>query len=113
MATLNLDLTIEGGADFSVPVQVKEGGNNRTLVNGAVFAQIKALPNDRSPLVAFTSTYANRASGAVTLSLSASQTRTLPVLAYYDILVRVDNGKTFKVAYGKVNTNPAITEEVL
>lgn len=113
MATVNYNLDVEGGADFVLYLNISENGVAKSLVGAVILGQIKITNTDRSSILTFSTSITNASSGQAKLSLTAEQTRKLPAQAVYDILLKDSQGKTSKVAFGSVNSNIAITEQVL
>ena len=113
MATLNQDIRIEGGADFDIYLNISSSGTRENLTGGVVLAQIKESASSRTSIVTFQTSYLNASNGEAKLTLSAEETRLLPASSVYDVLYKNSGGKVFKLLYGKVEANLAVTEQVL
>jgi hypothetical protein len=109
MAT-NLDITIDGGADFAFNFIIKLGSNPVNLTGKTIVGQIKSEYGARSTSATFETLVTNASGGLARLELAGDVTRALPAIGVYDVLLR-DNtsGDISKLAYGKVTTIPAVS----
>jgi hypothetical protein len=109
MAT-NLDITIDGGADFAFNFLIKIGTLPVNLTGKTIVGQIKSEYTSRSTSATFTTIVTNASAGTARLELGGDATRALPTSGVYDVLLK-DNGTgdISKLAYGKVTTIPAVS----
>lgn len=79
--------TIQRRADFPLPLVFKDGdGNAINLTGWTVIGQV--WNESRSTKYAdFTTTYTDRVNGSISLSLSYTQTATLPDEVQYDVML--------------------------
>jgi hypothetical protein len=109
MAT-NLDINIDGGADFAFNFTIKQGTTPVNLTGKTIVGQIKSEYTSRSTSATFTTIVTNASAGTARLELGGETTRALPTSGVYDVLLK-DNasGDISKLAYGKVTTIPAVS----
>jgi len=120
MAAGKYDFTIEQGATFSRQITWQnEDGTAVNLTGYTVAGKIKRKVTDAQPLISFTCTVTNAASGIFTFSLTAAQTATLPInpsqkadreLLYcsYDIEATT-GGTVYRILEGVAKISPEVT----
>jgi hypothetical protein len=81
------NISLQRRADYYIALQFKDGsGSPINLTNWTVAAQV--WNQTRTTKYAdFTVTYTSRATGSVSIALTATQTATLPDEAFYDVLL--------------------------
>lgn len=86
MSAGRYDLTIEQGATLSIPmIWQNEDGTAVNLSGYTLAGKIRRKVTDPSALVSFTITVTNAANGAFTVSLTATQTGSLPISNNQDL----------------------------
>jgi hypothetical protein len=86
------DVTLQRRADYSITLQFKDSTNTPINLTGWTVAA-QAWNLDRTTKYAdFTVTYTNRSTGTVSIALTATQTTSFPVEAYYDVLLTNTSG---------------------
>jgi hypothetical protein len=86
------NITLQRRADYSITLQFKDSTNTPINLTGWTVAA-QAWNQDRTTKYAdFTVTYTNRSTGTVSIALTATQTTSFPVEAYYDVLLTNTSG---------------------
>jgi hypothetical protein len=81
------NISLQRRADYYIALQFKDGsGSPINLTNWTVAAQVWNQ-NRTTKYADFTVTYTSRATGSVSIALTAAQTATLPDEAFYDVLL--------------------------
>jgi hypothetical protein len=81
------NISLQRRADYYIALQFKDGsGSPINLTNWTVAAQVWNQ-NRTTKYADFTVTYTSRATGSVSIALTATQTATLPDEAFYDVLL--------------------------
>lgn len=114
MSAANLDLTIEQGATFSIPITVKVFQNGQyvpfDLTGYTAKAQIRLTPSTPDPSLAeFQISGTFDANGTFVISLSAIQTAALPVnVLVYDLFI-ISGAIQTKLIAGDANVIARVT----
>jgi hypothetical protein len=86
------NITLQRRADYSITLQFKDSTNTPINLTGWTVAA-QAWNLDRTTKYAdFTVTYTNRSTGIVSIALTATQTTSFPIEAYYDVLLTNTSG---------------------
>lgn len=104
------NIFIDQGTDFSITVDVTDSaGNVLDLTGYSAAAQIRKTYSSSSTSATFTSSH-NNAGGAVTLSLTDTQTTALDAGRYvYDLNITSAGGVTTRVVEGQAVVTPGVT----
>jgi hypothetical protein len=86
------NILVQRRADYDLSLQFKDSNNaNINLTGWTAYAQV--WNEGRTTKYAdFSVTYTNRAAGQINISLSNTQTASLPDQAYYDVLLEDSSG---------------------
>ena len=86
------NISLQRRADYSVQLQFKDSAGTPINLTGWTVAAQAWNETRTTKYSDFLTTYTNRATGTVTLSLTDEQTTTFPDQAYYDVLLTNPSG---------------------
>jgi len=111
MGAANYDLTVERGVDQTINLTVQSSGVALDLTGATVCSEIRRAKESPDLAVAFGVTYPNRAAGQVRLTLSSTQTESVPTRGgYYDVLLAKTDGTYVRLVEGNVTLSQKVTE---
>lgn len=112
MAAGKYNIEIEQGADFKLPLTIKDNGVVRDLTGWSARAQIRQRPSDVSPLASFTCSIPVPADGTILMELGNAETKLLsPGTYYYDLEIYTSaDAQVQRILKGKALVDPEITQ---
>ncbi|MDE1170930.1 MAG: hypothetical protein PW734_06955 [Verrucomicrobium sp.] len=110
MPAASYDITIERGADYSLPLVFKDGNGTPLNIIAATFkAQIREAAEGNVILATFTVTVDGETPGRVVISLTGSQTADLDFASgVYDLFMS-NAGISYRMVAGNVTITPTVT----
>ena len=105
------DISIEQGSSFNLSLTAKDSAGTPLNLSGyAARGGIKYGYGSTGYLVSLTPIISSPASGVISISLTATQTSSLPVTkGVYDVEVFSSGDYTFKAIRGYVDVSPEVT----
>ena len=86
------NITLQRRADYSITLQFKDSTDTAINLTGWTVAAQAWNQGRTTKYADFTVTYTNRSTGTVAIALTATQTTSFPVEAYYDVLLTNASG---------------------
>jgi len=110
MAAGIYNITIEQGATFQRSMTIDEEDTDLDLTGYSFAGKIRQEKEDTTAMAAFTVVITNAATGAIQVSMTATQTSSLAAgTAYYDIEMTRDSGEVVRLLEGMVDITREMT----
>lgn len=111
MGAANYDLTVERGVDLTIDLTVQSSGVAIDLTGATICSQIRKTKESPDLAVALGVTYPSRVGGQARLSLTSTQTNSVPTRGgYWDVLLAKTDGTFVRLVEGSVTLSQRVTE---
>ena len=111
MAAGTYDIVIDQGSDFSIQVEIAEGGTPVTIGTHSVRAQLRPSPSSSTKTADFTCTITDATNGKFTVQLANGTTAAIASgKYYYDVeLVNTSNSVVTRLLQGVARVTAEVT----
>lgn len=110
MAAININLTIEQGADYDVDFTIRNDDGTPLNLTGYTAESVVKKHSSSVSSYPFNVTFINRAAGEIAISMASTTTSTLSEGRYlYDVVLTSPNNFKSRVIQGSVLVIPGVT----